>query len=112
MQEIQIQYDRRYVPMQGMMERDKGTMREFVGAPVGVAHHGIYSTNVYDRDVQISAGDLLYATASGTLCKSTGAGYCTASGSWNHNNPVAIAMNTLTASRMATGRYLHIKGLI
>ena len=110
MQEVRTQYVREYVPAQGMMERDKGTMREFVGGPVGVAHHGVYSTNVYDQDVQITAGDLLYATASGTLCNSSGAGYV--GSGYNHNNPVAIAMNTLTMARMNQNRYLHIKALI
>ena len=80
--------------------------------PIGVAHHGIYSTNVYDTDVQINAGDFLYASASGTLVKSTGWGYCTSSGSWNHNNPIAVAMNTLTTARLSNGRHLHIKLLI
>jgi hypothetical protein len=112
MQEVRTEYDREYVPWGATMQRDIGTQRCFVGDPLGIAHHGIFSTNVYDTDVQINAGDFLYATASGTLAKSTGAGYCTSSGSWNHNYPVAVAMNTLTASRLTAGRYLHVKLLV
>jgi hypothetical protein len=112
MQEVRTEYDREYVPWGATMQKDIGTQRCFVGDPVGIGHHGVYSTNVYDTDVQINAGDFLYASASGTLVKSTGAGYCTASGSWNHNNPVAVAMNTLTSARLTAGRHLHVKLLV
>jgi hypothetical protein len=111
MQHIRTEYNHEYVPQGGMMKRDLGTQTTFVGAPVAVAHHGIWSTNVYDTDVAISAGDFLYASASGTLVKSTGWGVC-ASGNWSGENPVAVALNTLTTARMALGRYLHIKLLI
>jgi len=111
MQEVRTQYHREYVPWGGVMDRDRGTMREFVGGPVGVAHNGIYSTDVYDNDTAITAGDILYATASGTLCISTGAGMC-ASGTYAYSHPVAIAMNSLTTTRMGEGRYLHLKSLI
>jgi len=112
MQEIRTEYNHEYLPFGAVMPRDRGTQRCFVGDPIAVAHHGIYSTNVYDADVQINAGDFLYASASGTLVKTTGSGYCTSSGSWNHNNPIAVAMNTLTTARLTAGRYLHIKLLI
>jgi hypothetical protein len=112
MQEIRTDYNHEYIPWGGMHPRDLGTQRCFVGDPIGVAHHGIYSTNVYDTDVQINAGDFLYASASGTLVKSTGGGYCTVSGNWNNTNPIAVAMNTLTVPRLENGRYLHIKLLI
>ena len=112
MQEVQTDYDHRYIPWQGMHPRDIGTQRCFVGDPIGVAHHGVYTTNVYDTDVQINAGDFLYASASGTLAKNTGAGYCTVSGSYNNLHPVAVAMNTLTVPRLESGRHLHIKLLI
>lgn len=112
LQEIRTEYNREYIPWGGMHPRDIGTQRCFVGDPIGVAHHGIYDTNVYDTDVQINAGDFLYASASGTLVKSTGWGYCTASGNWNHNNPIAVAMNTLTTTKLENGRYLRIKLLI
>lgn len=112
MQEIRTDYNHEYIPWGGMHPRDVGTQRCFVGDPIGVAHHGIYSTNVYDTDVQINAGDFLYASASGTLVKSTGWGYCTTSSGWNHLNPIAVAMNTLTTARLENGRYLHIKLLI
>lgn len=111
MQEVISDYDRRYVPWGGVMDRDRGTMREFVGGPVGVAHNGIYSTDVYDTDTQIDAGEYLYATASGTLCVADGSGMCT-SGTKLYETPVGVAMNTLTTTRMGQGRYLHFKALI
>lgn len=111
MQEIRQYYDREYVPIQGRLPRHQGTQQEFIGGPVGVAHGGLWSTNVYDTDTQITAGAFLYATASGTLCVSTGAGMC-ASGTWAGTNPVAVAMNTLTTTRLRQGRQLHIKALI
>lgn len=111
MQEVRTQYLREYIPFGGVMDRDRGTQREFVGGPIGVAHHGIYSTNVYTiQSGDISAGDNLYATASGTLTIMSGEGYC--SSGWNSSNPIAVAMNTLTPTRQAQGRYLHIKLLI
>jgi hypothetical protein len=110
MQEIRTDYNHEYIPWGGMHPRDLGTQRCFVGDPIGVAHHGVYSTNVYDTDVQINAGDFLYASASGTLVKSTGWGYC--GSGWNNLNPIAVAMNTLTVARLENGRYLHIKLLI
>ena len=110
MQEIRTDYNHDYIPCGGRHPRDIGAQRCFVGDPVGVAHHGTYSTNVYDTDVQINAGDFLYASASGTLVKSTGWGYC--GSGWNHDNPIAVAMNTLTLARLTAGRYLHIKLLI
>lgn len=111
MQEIRTQYDREYVPWGGVIPRDRGTQREFVGGPVGVAHHGTYSTNVYSiQSAAIDAGDFLYATASGTLTVSGGAGYC--SSGWNNTNPIAVAMNTVSVAHQNAGRYLHIKLLI
>lgn len=111
MQEVRTQYDREYVPWGGIMARDRGTMREFVGGPVGVAHNGLYSTDVYDNDTAITAGDALYATASGTLCVATGLGMC-AGGTAASGVIVARAMNSLTTTQMGEGRYLHIKALI
>jgi hypothetical protein len=111
MQEIISEYDRRYVPWGGVMDRDRGTMREFVGGPLGVAHNGLYSTDMYSlQSSTISAGSLLYATASGTLTVSGGSGYCDSG--WNSTHPVAQAMNELTVAHQNEGRYLHIKGLI
>lgn len=109
MNEIINQYDRYYVPWGAKLPRD--VLREFVGSPVTVVHGGLWSTTVYDNDTQITAGAKLYATASGTLCVSTGAGMC-ASGTALYNTPVAIAMNTLTTTRLAQGRQLHFKALI
>ena len=111
MQEIISEYDRRYISWYGMHPRDKGTTREFPGGPVAVAHGGIWSTTVYDTDVQINAGDLLYASASGTLVGSTGWGMC-ASGTVSAGSPVAVALNTMTTTRLAQGRQLHIKLLV
>jgi hypothetical protein len=111
MQEIISEYDRRYISWGGTHPRDKGTTREFPGGPVAVAHGGIWSTTVYDTDVQITAGDKLYASASGTLVKSTGWGMC-ASGTEAFNTPVALALNTLTATRLAQGRQLHVLLLV
>jgi hypothetical protein len=111
MQEIITVYDRRYISFYGQHPRDKGTSREFPGGPVAVAHGGIWSTTIYDTDVQINAGDRLYASASGTLVKSTGWGMC-ASGTNAASAPVAIALNTMTTTRLAQGRQLHILSLI
>ena len=102
MQEVRTAYDREYIPWGGIPSRDVGTQRELVGGPVGVAHLGIYSTNVYDTDVAIHAGDFLYASASGTLVTVSGWGYCTSSG-WAKDNPVATAMNSLTAAQLVQG---------
>jgi hypothetical protein len=110
MQEIRKYYDREYVPFQGRLPRHQGTQQEFIGGPVGVAHGGLWSTNVYDTDYAITAGDQLYASASGTLCTASGAGYCQSG--VNNTTPVAIAMNTLTVARLRQGRQLHIKALI
>jgi hypothetical protein len=110
MNEIRLQYDREYVPWMGRLPRHQGTQMEFVGAPVGVAHGGLWSTNVYDTDVQITAGQLLYATASGTLATASGGGYC--QNGRNNTGAVAVAMNTLTLSRLHQGRQLHILALI
>lgn len=111
MQEIISEYDRRYIPWGQIHPRDKGTTREFPGGPVAVAHGGLWSTTVYDIDTQIDAGDLLYATASGTLCSSRGAGMC-ASGTVAAGVPVAVAMNTRTTTQLENGRQLHILLLI
>jgi hypothetical protein len=111
MQEIISEYDRRYISWHGMHPRDVGTTREFPGGPVAVAHGGLWSTTVYDTDVQINAGDVLYASASGTLVKSTGWGMC-AGGTVASGVPVAIAMNTRTTTQAAAGRQLHILLLI
>jgi len=110
MQEIRTEYNHEYIPHGGMKASDWGRQMTFIGAPVGVAHHGIASTNVYDTDVQVNAGDFLYASASGTLVVSGGWGYCDSG--WNNLNPIAVAMNTLTTTRLSQGRYLHIKLLI
>jgi hypothetical protein len=111
MQEIISEYDHRYIPWGQMHPRDAGTTREMPGGPVAVAHGGLWSTTVYDVDTQINAGDVLYSTASGTLCKSTGAGMC-ASGTVTAGVPVAVAMNTRTTTQLTNGRQLHILLLI
>jgi hypothetical protein len=111
MNELRLQYEREYVPWGGRLPRHQGTQMEFIGAPVGVAHGGLWSTNVYDTDTEITAGSLLYSTASGTLCVTDGAGMC-ASGTLAYTTPVAVAMNTLTTTRLAQGRQLHILALI
>ena len=110
MNEIRLQYQREYVPWMGRLPRHQGTQMEFVGAPVGVAHGGLWSTNVYDTDTEITAGAKLYATASGTLCVDGGDGACPSG--VNSTTPVAIAMNTLTTTRLSQGRQLHILALI
>jgi hypothetical protein len=109
MQEVIEEYNPYYIPKGGKHPRNEGTLRDVhPGHPIAVASLGWWSTNVYDQDTQINAGDMLYATASGTLCVSGGAGHC--SSGWNNTNPVAQAMNTLTADYM--GRMLHIKLLV
>lgn len=105
MQEVRKNYDHAYMPWGYIKPHDLGTQMTFVGGPCGVAHLGIHDTNVYDASASgITAGEKLYATASGTLTNASGTGYCA--------TQIAVAMNTLTAAQMTSGRLLRIKLLI
>ena len=105
MQEIRTDYNHEYIPFNGMMAKDMGTQKTFVGYPIGVAHLGIYDTNVYNVESGgVTAGADLYPTASGTLSTSSGTGYCATS--------VAVALNSLSNAEMSAGRYLRIKCLL
>jgi hypothetical protein len=104
MQEVRKAYDHAYVPWGMIKPHDMGTQMTFIGGPVAVAHLGIHDTNVYDATNAITAGDSLYPTASGTLSSASGTDSCATA--------IAVAMNSLTAAELATGRLLRIKLLI
>lgn len=105
LQEVRTAYNNEYIPFGGMMAKDMGTQKTFVGWPIGVAHLGIYDTNVYNIETNgVTAGADLFPTASGTISTQSGTGYCAI--------PVAVAMNTLSNFDQAAGRYLRIKCLL
>jgi len=103
--EVRTPYNHEYMPYGAIMAKDMGSIRTFVGHSVGVAHLGIYDTNVVDPvSGGINANDDLYPSASGTLTTVSGSGYC--------GIPVAVACNSLTQEEIIANRYLRIKCLI
>jgi hypothetical protein len=105
MQDVRKAYDHAYMPWGYIKPFDLSSQLAFIGGPIAVAHLGVHDTTAYDGQMSgVTAGSLLYPTASGTLT--------TASGSNNCATAIAVAMNTLTQAQVEMGRMLRIKLLI
>jgi hypothetical protein len=95
-------------PTNYRMRSDLGSSDAFLGDPVGVAcgHGAVYETDQY-HDVSndgISAGTRLYVNNSGLLADTDE--HSAAMGA------TAVALNTLTSTETAAGKYLLIKALV